>query len=79
VSPFEQFSRGIYAAQVEFNESIDELRAFIEVMARKSNSLDMDEDGKFYVIAAGPLEEIIPTLEKQLEKLLRIKKQKDSI
>lgn len=79
LSPFEQFARGLHAAQVEFNETIDELRAFIEVMARKTNSLDMDENGKFYIVAAGTIDEIIPALEAQLKKLERIKKQKDTL
>jgi hypothetical protein len=57
---------------------MDELRAFAEVMARKQNSIDLDEDGFFYVTATGPIEVIIPIIEKQLEKLERIKRQKDA-
>lgn len=75
--PLDKFCRGLFAAQTEFNEAMDEIRAFAEVLANRKNTLDMDEDGFFYVTAHGPLEELIPTVEKQLEKLKRIKKQKD--
>lgn len=77
MSPFQQFTRGLLAAQVEFNETIDELRAFSEVMALKKNNLDMDENGFFYMTVSGPLDEVIPSVEKNLDKLKRIKKQKD--
>jgi hypothetical protein len=78
ITPFQKFLRGLEAAQLDFNETMNELRAFAEVMARKQNSLEMDEDGLFYTSASGSVEEIIPILYKQVEKLERIKKQKDN-
>jgi hypothetical protein len=78
MTPFQKFLSGLQAAQLEFTETMDELRAFAEVMARKQNSIDLDEDGFFYVTATGPIEVIIPIIEKQLEKLERIKRQKDA-
>jgi hypothetical protein len=47
-------------------------------MALKQNSVELDEDGMFYVSASGTLEEVIPIMYKQIEKLERIKKQKDN-
>lgn len=76
MTPFMKFLRGLQAAKVDLHETFEELIAFAEIMARKQNSLEMDEDGFFYVTAAGPLEEVIPVVHKQLEKLERIYKQK---
>jgi hypothetical protein len=77
-TPFQRFVRGLEAAQLDMNEMLTELRAFAEIMAKKSNTLEMDENGFFYTTASGTLEEIIPTIHKQLERLERIKKQKDA-
>jgi hypothetical protein len=79
MTPFKRFVNGLEAAQMDFNEVMNELRAFAEVMARKANSLELDDDGFFYVTASGPLEEVIVVLNKHLEKLQRIKKQKDEV
>lgn len=78
MTPFRRFINGLHHVRHDMNEQIDEMLAFAEVMAHKQNSVELDENGLFYVTAAGPLEEIIPTMYKQLEKLERIKKQKDN-
>lgn len=78
MSPFQQFVNGLKAARMDMNEMLDELTAFSEVMARKSNSIEMDENGMWYVTASGNIEEVIHTIYLQLDKLERIKKQKDS-
>jgi uncharacterized NAD(P)/FAD-binding protein YdhS len=72
MTPFKRFLNGVEAAQMDFNEVMDELRAFAEIMSQKQNTLELDEDGYFYVTAAGPIEIIIPVVEKHLEKLKRI-------
>lgn len=73
-TPFQKFLSGLEAAQLDVNETLTELRAFAEVMARKTNAIDFDEDGNFYVTAAGPIEKVIEVLSVQLEKLKRIEK-----
>jgi hypothetical protein len=78
VTPFQRFCNGLHSVRADFNESLDEMLAFAEIMARKQNSVELDENGFFYVTAAGPLDEIIPVMHKQLEKLERIKKQRDN-
>lgn len=78
MTPFQKFLRGLEAAQLDFTETMNELRAFAEIMSRKQNALEMDEDGFFYVTSAGPIEEVINTVELQLGKLKRIKQQKDN-
>ncbi len=78
MTPFKRFCNGLHHVRAEFNEQLDEMLSFAEIMCNKQNTLDIDENGFFYVTAAGPLEEIIPTLRKQMEKLERIKQQKDN-
>lgn len=76
MTPFQKFLRGLQAARLDLSQTFEELIAFAEIMARKQNTLEMDEDGFFYVTAAGPLEEIIPNMKKHLQRLERIKEQK---
>lgn len=78
MTPFQRFRNGLHHIRAEFNEELDEMLAFAEVMARKQNAIELDEHGFFYVTAAGPLEEIIPVVRQQVEKLERIKKQRDN-
>lgn len=78
MTPFRRFCNGLHQVRADFNEQLDEMLAFAEVMAMKQNCVELDENGFFYVTAAGPLEEIIPVMYKQIEKLERIKKQKDN-
>jgi hypothetical protein len=78
VTPFRRFCNGLHQTRSDLNEQLDELLAFAEVMARKQNCVELDENGFFYVTAAGPIEEIILTMYTQLEKLERIKRQKDN-
>lgn len=76
MTPFQKFLRGLQAAHTEHTEALEELIAFAEVMARKSNTLDLDEHGYFYSTASGPIEDILPTLEKHVSKLKRIQQEK---
>lgn len=78
MTPFRRFCNGLHHIRRELNEELDEMLAFAEVMAMKQNAIELDENGFFYSTAAGPLDEIIPVLHKQIEKLERIKKQRDS-
>lgn len=78
MTPLQKFVIGLRAAKQEHNETLDELLAFAEIMANKQNTLDMDENGFFYVTATGPLDGVISTIYKQLERLERIQKQKDN-
>lgn len=78
MTPFRRFCNGLHQVRADFNEQLDEMLAFAEVMARKQNAVELDENGFFYVTAAGPLEEIIPVMQQQIEKLERIKRQRDT-
>lgn len=78
MTPFEKFCNGLQHVRHEFNEEMNEMLAFAEIMSRKANAVELDENGTFYVVATGPIDEVISTMYKQLEKLERIKKQKDN-
>lgn len=79
MTPFQQFVMGLRAARKDLDETFEELLAFAEVMAMKSNSVELDEKGFFYVTATGPLDQVIVTMKKQLEKLERIQEQQRNI
>lgn len=77
MTPMRQFTNGLKHVRGQFLEDMDELLAFAEVLALKQNSIELDENGMFFVTATGPLEQVIPIMYQQLEKLERIKEQKD--
>lgn len=62
----------------QMNEDMDELIGGATLLSARPNYLTVDEHGYYHVQASGPIEEIIPALIKQVEKLQRIKQQKDS-
>lgn len=78
MTPYRQLRNGLQQIRQDSNELLDEAIAFAEVMAMKQNSIELDEKGIFFVTASGTLEDVIPTMYKQLEKLERIKQQRDS-
>lgn len=78
MTPFQRFLNGLYQLRGDFNEELDEIISFAEVMAKKQTCVELDENGSFYVSASGPLEEVIPALQTQLKKLERLKNFKDS-
>lgn len=78
MTPYRQLRNGLQQIRQDSNELLDEAIAFAEVMAMKQNSIELDEKGIFFVTASGTIEDVIPTMYKQLEKLERIKQQKDS-
>ena len=64
MTPLNRFLNGLHSVRNDFNVEMDELIAFAEVLARKQNALELDDQGFFYVTASGPIEEVIPTMEK---------------
>lgn len=78
MTPFAQFCNGLYCIRTELTEQIDELITFAEVMKLKQNCIEMDDNGYLYVTASGPVEEVITIMHSQLERLERIKRQKDN-
>lgn len=77
MTPYRQLRNGLQQIKQDSDELLDEAIAFAEVMAMKQNSIEVDEKGFYFVTASGPLEDVIPTMYKMLDRLERIKKQKD--
>lgn len=78
MTPFRRFCNGLKHIRAEYNENIDEMLAFAEVMALKQNCVELDENGTFYVTSAGTIDEVIPIMRSQLERLERIRKERES-
>lgn len=77
MTPYRQLRNGLQQLKHDSNELLDEAIAFAEVMAMKQNSIEQDNNGFYFVTASGSLEDVIPTMYKMLDRLERIKKQKD--
>lgn len=78
MTPFQRFNNGLRHLKQEVLENVDEMLAFSEVMALKQNCIELDDNGSFYVTCSGPLEHVIPIMHQQLERLERIKKEKEN-
>jgi type II secretory pathway component PulF len=74
---YRRFCTGIQHFRNEINDELDEMLTFAEVMARQQNMITVDENGIFFSTASGSLDEIIPTLTQQIEKLERIRRQRN--
>ena len=62
----------------QLDMDFDELIAAADIIGSRPNYLTVDEHGFYHVQASGDIKEVIYALEKQLEKLNRIKAQKDT-
>lgn len=58
-------------------EDFDELIGAAEIIGVRPNYLTVDEHGFYHVQASGTLDQVLESLPKQLEKLTRIKAQRD--
>jgi hypothetical protein len=64
--------------QAQMNQDYGELIMAAELMGSRPHYVLMDEQGYYHVQTSGTLEEVVAILQKQLEKLERIKTQKES-
>lgn len=78
ITPYRQLTNGLHQIRGDFNEILNEAIAFAEVMAMKANCIEQDNNDTYYVLASGPIDEVITTLYKQIDKLERLKKQRDN-
>ena len=65
-----------YKAQMD--EDMNELINAAEIIGQRPNYLTVDENGYYHVQASGNIDEVIYALEKQLEKVKRIKQQREN-
>jgi len=75
--PLIRFKELLENTKKRMNEDMEELITGATLLAARPNYLTVDEMGYYHVQASGPIEEIIPALIKQVERLQRIKQQKE--
>lgn len=77
--PLSRFSEIIRAHKDQFDEDMNELIMAADILGERPHYFTMDDNGLFHVQASGSIEECIRALEHHLERLRRIKKQKDEM
>lgn len=67
----------LIAYQEQMNEDFNELVLGADLLSSRPNYLTVDEHGNYHIQVSGTLNEVLEALEKQLEKIKRIKAQKE--
>ncbi|MFN7882547.1 MAG: hypothetical protein ACK5PF_05985 [bacterium] len=75
--PLSRLTEYLKGYQAEFNQQFDELIQAAEIVARKTNVIEREDNGQFLVQATGTLDQVIDTLETMLKKLYKIKENTD--
>lgn len=76
-APLTRFRDMLMLYKKQMEEDFDELIMSAEIICSRPNYVLMDETGYYHLQASGTLEEVVAVLQKQLEKLEKIKTQKD--
>lgn len=77
-SPLTRFRDMLMLHKKQLDEDYEEIIMAAEIIASRPNYVLMDETGYYHVQSSGTLEEVVTSLHKQLEKLERIKAQKEA-
>jgi hypothetical protein len=77
VLPLIRFKEMLEVHRDQMNEDFNELIGAAEIVGARPNYLTVDEHGFYHVQASGTLDQVLYALEKQTEKLNRIKAQKE--
>ena len=75
--PLIRFRDMLASYKEQLNEDMDELINAAEIIGSRPNYLTVDEHGFYHVQASGTIDQVLHALEKQLEKLNRIRAQKE--
>lgn len=76
--PLQRFKDLLIAYQEQMNEDLNELVLGADLLASRPNYLTVDEHGFYHVQVSGTIDEVLKGLEAQLEKVKRIKAQKET-
>ena len=74
--PLIRFKQALESYKDQMIVDFNELIGAAEVLGVRPNYLAVDENNYYHVQASGTMDEVIAALEKQLEKLKRIKEQR---
>lgn len=75
--PLIRFKEMLELYKAQAMEDFDELIGAADIIGARPNYLTVDEQGYYHVQASGKIDEVIASLKGQLEKLQRIKAQRD--
>jgi hypothetical protein len=75
--PLSNFSIMLRTYRDQMHEDYSELIAAADLIGGRPNYLTVDEHGYYHLQASGNIDEVIKAITDQLEKLKRIKAQKD--
>jgi hypothetical protein len=67
----------LQAYQAQMNEDMNELVNAADLVGSRPNYLVVDEHGYYHYQTSGTIQEVVASVEKMLEKLNRIKAQRD--
>ena len=75
--PLTKFSEILKDTRDQMSNDFNELIAASDLIGQRPNYLTVDEHGFYHLQASGRIEEVLAAVEQQLERLKRIKKQRD--
>ena len=75
--PLIRFQEMLLKCKEQMDEDLNELIGAAHIIGSRPNYLTVDEHGYYHVQASGKMDEVILALEKQVEKLQRIRQQKE--
>lgn len=76
--PLSNFGKMLMVYRDQYNVDMDELIAAATLVGQRPNYLTVDEHGYYHLQASGRIEEVIKALEDNLQRLNRIKLQRDN-
>ena len=75
--PLTRFKTMLETYQQQINEDLGELVMAAELVGSRPNYILLDEEGYYHLQVSGKLDTVIDSMTKQLDKLCKIKHQKD--
>ena len=77
ILPLIRFKEMLETYKEQMDTDMNELIGAAEIIGSRPNYLTVDEHGFYHVQASGSIDQVLDALNKQLEKLTRIKAQRD--
>jgi hypothetical protein len=77
--PLMKFSEMLTDLKTQIGQDMDEIIGAATLIGQRPNYLTVDELGYYHLQASGNIDEVVSAVSTQLERLKRIKEQKDKI
>lgn len=75
--PFKRFTEALAGYKEEFDRQFDDLINAADLISKKTNVIEREDNGTYLIQASGQLDEVINTLENMLKRLRKIKETND--